>query len=555
MAEVQSVVVRLDDDEQMFLGRDNVGGDRRVSRHQATLKNIGGGIIILTQLGTNKSILVRDGREMVMAKNSENVVVHNDILHLHQSKECGVKLKIVMNREPEDTPHAEAQIKRQQVSFSPLSSMVWRLSTVNRSHGLDNTGCVSILQLLEIPPKSILFADYMIDELWLQSAFPYLKSSSSCPTVTLWLDQKSGGTMRVPQHWNVKGLQGLTRFGCHHSKLIIAGYPTGMRIIIHTANLLYGDINCKTQGIWWQDFPFGKYECESGFGHDLIDYISKCDSECWVLRELRKVNFSNSTVDLVPSVPGRHSGKNITKYGHMRLRQVVKNDSVVSNTTILQCSSLGSLTAGWMSEFCTSLATPQKNVKMVWPTVDEVRRSLEGYNAGACIPGTASNVDKLESLIGPFYKWGGTPREHAAPHIKTYTSICELSGIAAWSCLTSANLSGAAWGRLEKKGSQLYIMHYELGVVRKKSHRRPEAIFSLPQGPPGVVIPADAPLALAGSIADPHIGVPLPFKVPPTPYNKASDLPWKCDQPCAQPDAFGFHGPTGVSLYGIPQDS
>jgi len=35
----------------------------------------------------------------------------------------------------------------------------------------------------------------------------------------------------------------------------LAEYPAGLRVIVHTANLLFGDCCCKTQGAWVQDFP------------------------------------------------------------------------------------------------------------------------------------------------------------------------------------------------------------------------------------------------------------------------------------------------------------
>jgi hypothetical protein len=35
----------------------------------------------------------------------------------------------------------------------------------------------------------------------------------------------------------------------------------------------------------------------------------------------------------------------------------------------------------------------------------------------------------------------------------------------AWHLVTSANLSRAAWGDMQKNGSQLHIRHYELGVL------------------------------------------------------------------------------------------
>lgn len=47
-----------------------------------------------------------------------------------------------------------------------------------------------------------------------------------------------------PLHW-----------GTHHSKLFLVHCAAGVRVIVHTANFFYGELNNKTQGIWWQDFP------------------------------------------------------------------------------------------------------------------------------------------------------------------------------------------------------------------------------------------------------------------------------------------------------------
>ena len=43
--------------------------------------------------------------------------------------------------------------------------------------------------------------------------------------------------------------------GTHHSKAFITEYETGLRVVIHTANLIYCDNNYKSQGLWVQDFP------------------------------------------------------------------------------------------------------------------------------------------------------------------------------------------------------------------------------------------------------------------------------------------------------------
>lgn len=54
-------------------------------------------------------------------------------------------------------------------------------------------------------------------------------------------------------------------------------YPRGVRIIVHTANLIYVDWNNKSQGLWMQDFPWKDQNSPSkrcGFENDLIDYLS-----------------------------------------------------------------------------------------------------------------------------------------------------------------------------------------------------------------------------------------------------------------------------------------
>lgn len=46
------------------------------------------------------------------------------------------------------------------------------------------------------------------------------------------------------------------------------------------------------------------------------------------LRSLRAYDFSSASAVLIPSVPGKHSGKNLYKYGHMRVRAVLEREEV-----------------------------------------------------------------------------------------------------------------------------------------------------------------------------------------------------------------------------------
>lgn len=41
-------------------------------------------------------------------------------------------------------------------------------------------------------------------------------------------------------------------FGTHHSKAFILSYAGGLRVIIHTANLIHNDNNTKSQSLWYQ---------------------------------------------------------------------------------------------------------------------------------------------------------------------------------------------------------------------------------------------------------------------------------------------------------------
>ena len=45
------------------------------------------------------------------------------------------------------------------------------------------------------------------------------------------------------------------QFGTYHSKAFVMEYETGLRVVVHTANLIYVDCNNKSQGLWYQDFP------------------------------------------------------------------------------------------------------------------------------------------------------------------------------------------------------------------------------------------------------------------------------------------------------------
>ncbi|XP_069772013.1 tyrosyl-DNA phosphodiesterase 1 isoform X2 [Narcine bancroftii] len=286
-------------------------------------------------------------------------------------------------------------------------------------------------------------------------------------------------------------------YGTHHTKMMLILYEEGFRVVIHTSNLIHDDWHQKTQGIWLsplyprlpEGIPEMAGESATSFKRDLIDYLASYRSvglNEWI-DHVKLHDLSSTSVYLIGSTPGRHQGNEKQKWGHFKLRKVLSGctSSVASRESwplIGQFSSIGSLGADetkWLcSEFKESLSTlgPDQRdlcsvkparLHLVYPTVENVRTSLEGYPGGGSLPYAIDTAQKQPWLTSFLSKWSAelTGRSRALPHIKTYMRASPDFRELAWFLVTSANLSKAAWGTLEKNGFQLMIRSYELGVL------------------------------------------------------------------------------------------
>ena len=139
------------------------------------------------------------------------------------------------------------------------------------------------------------------------------------------------------------------------------------------------------------------------------------------------------------------------------------------------------------------------------------------------------------------------------PHIKTYARVAD-DGELAWALCTSNNLSQAAWGKLEKNGSQraplavptppappprptplppcvaVYIKSYELGVLILPSLQPPALRTLTAASSPAAAAAAAATAAPTTTI------VPLPYSIPPVPYGP-SDVPWSQARAAMEPSS------------------
>ncbi|XP_008842026.1 tyrosyl-DNA phosphodiesterase 1 isoform X1 [Nannospalax galili] len=342
-------------------------------------------------------------------------------------------------------------------------------------------------------------------------------------------------------------------FGTHHTKMMLLLYEEGLRVVIHTSNLIREDWHQKTQGIWLSPlFPridqenYKSGESKTHFKADLISYLMAYNAPSlqeWI-DTIQEHDLSETNVYLIGSTPGRFQGSHKDNWGHFRLRKLLKEQA--SSVPKAECwpvvgqfSSIGSLgpdDSKWLcTEFKESLLgedgrTPGKSaapLHLIYPSVENVRTSLEGYPAGGSLPYGIQTAEKQNWLHSYFHKWSAetSGRSNAMPHIKTYMRPSPDFSKLAWFLVTSANLSKAAWGALEKNGTQLMVRSYELGVLFLPSAFGLDS-FKVKQK------------FFSGS-HEPTASFPVPYDLPPELYG-SKDRPWIWNIPYVKaPDTHG----------------
>uniref|UniRef100_A0A8C1W7Z8 Tyrosyl-DNA phosphodiesterase 1 n=1 Tax=Cyprinus carpio TaxID=7962 RepID=A0A8C1W7Z8_CYPCA len=338
-------------------------------------------------------------------------------------------------------------------------------------------------------------------------------------------------------------------------KMMLLWYEEGFRVIILTSNLIRADWYQKTQGMWMSPLyprlpegsPGTAGESPTNFKSDLLEYLEAYrapELAEWIDR-IKQHDLSETRVYLIGSTPGRYQGPAMEKWGHLRLRKLLsEHTKPVLNEerwhVLGQFSSIGSMgldKTKWLAaEFQRTLTTlgkarksltsPETQMLLVYPSVENVRTSLEGYPAGGSLPYSIQTAQKQLWLHSYFHGWHAdvTGRSNAMPHIKTYMRVSPDYTQLAWFLVTSANLSKAAWGALEKNNTQIMVRSYELGVLYLPS------AFNMS------TFPVEKNVFPASSSSK---GFPVPFDLPPQHYS-SKDQPWIWNIPYTQaPDTHG----------------
>lgn len=221
-------------------------------------------------------------------------------------------------------------------------------------------------------------------------------------------------------------------FGTHHSKmLILLRHDDTAQVIIHTANMIARDWTNMTQAVWRSPLlPLkpppapevtGAGPPVSGSGEkfkiDLLNYLRAYNRRRPVCRELveklSKYDFSAIKAVLIASVPGRHMIRDETdetKWGWAALKDALGQVPVQDGKceVVVQVSSIATLgpTDAWLRRsLFDSLKVSRNKVqrepsfKVVFPTPDEIRRSLDGYESGASIHTKIQSVQQAKQLL------------------------------------------------------------------------------------------------------------------------------------------------------------
>ncbi|KAL2158920.1 hypothetical protein VTH06DRAFT_2950 [Thermothelomyces fergusii] len=396
-------------------------------------------------------------------------------------------------------------------------------------------------------------------------------------------------------------------YGTHHSKMmILLRHDDTAQIVIHTANMIVRDWTNMTQAVWLSPrLPLMEpsqadarpEDAAAGSGAkfkiDLLNYLRAYDARratCKpIIDKLSRHDFSAIRGSLIASVPGRHrlnnDGASPTRWGWAAMEQALKSVPVSAGRSdiAVQVSSIATLgpTDAWLRGTLFralgggrpggTLHQPP-NFRVIFPTPDEIRKSLDGYGSGASIhtkiqsPQQAKQLAYLRPMLhhwandsadgadsregsrgvggddGKTGEDGGgdsavatreAGRKRAAPHIKTYIRYGDTSGPSIdWVLVTSANLSKQAWGEAAVRGADggatMRIASYEIGVLVWPGLYGEGAVmrgtFLTDSLGPDEVEEGTTAVALR-----------MPYNLPLQPYGKG-EVPWVATADHSEPD-------------------
>lgn len=382
-------------------------------------------------------------------------------------------------------------------------------------------------------------------------------------------------------------------FGTHHSKMIILFRHDDLaQVIIMTANMVAGDWR-MCQAVWRSPLlpmsttpvPLanGTPPIGSGarFKRDLLAYLGRYETRTKdLVASLQKYDFGSVRAALIASTPSKVNirscdWENDVLWGWPALKRIARGISTASSEPhiVMQVSSIASVGEKWISSTffealsATAASTrderPKPRFSVIFPTGDEIRRSIDGYSAGSSIHlkiQSAAQMKQLAYLKPMLCHWAGehetqarslappvireAGRRRSAPHIKTYVRFTDQSMTKIdWAMMTSANLSTQAWGGAINAAGEVRVCSYEIGIIvwpelwddGKKGSAEMVPVFKndTPHSEESSTV---NDTAVAGIKT--RVGWRMPYDLPLVPYEN-EEMPWCATAPCQEPDWMG----------------
>nr|XP_033337495.1 probable tyrosyl-DNA phosphodiesterase [Megalopta genalis] len=360
----------------------------------------------------------------------------------------------------------------------------------NSKETYDQQCSITFPEILDISLGEItssLQINFMVDVGWL--CLQYLLAGQRTDMLILYADRVD--EEKLGQNITMIPIEMPSKFGCHHTKMMILKYKDdGIRVVVSTANLYSDDWENRTQGLWISPHlpPLpesanpGDGESPTDFKKDLERYLNTYKMP--VLTEwtsaVRRADFSSVNVVFIASVPGSHKNRESDLWGHRKLASVLSKHATLPPNApqwpiVAQSSSIGSLGPkydSWLlKEIVPSMSREiaaglksHPNFHFIYPTTRNYIDSFDCRVGSCCLPYSNQTHSKQLWFESYLYKWKASrmARDKAMPHIKSYTRFSPDFKKIPWFVLTSANLSKAAWGTFRNSH---FILSYEAGVI------------------------------------------------------------------------------------------
>ena len=359
------------------------------------------------------------------------------------------------------TPAKKARLEQEARESAPSPLVFYNLHGPSALDEYLNSPCVT----------RVIATSFVTDENFMLERWPRLRD---LPVFLSSSEDRS--SFVLPPNWTyVNARTRCGQYGVPHGKLFVLFENDAVRIVITSSNLCATDYQFRQQIFWTQRFnikdngnrmKIGFTVTRNDFREVLLDYLERVGVTKEFLDPLQMFNMEFANVAVVSSVPGAHTKAASWNYGYRRVQRLLDiakcaSDQAVDARGVLyaQVSSVGSLNPTFMERF--SLAFGASSTSVIWPSVDLVRRGLNGYEDGLHICLDRQKLEKARSWIKLQYE-----AEFISPHLKTFfrfrNEASDCHSLAFFLC-GSHNISIPAWGR--EGGNAFSIQSFELSVM------------------------------------------------------------------------------------------